>query len=282
MRLRACLAALPLLLALPLCRAAAQPDPEPGPDGPGDSLARLKIAFVGEITDLAETSFKIRPWAPTDPSRIQVTATAETRYLKQEKAGRSMLHPGDLVLVIEDPREAPSLRPKKDETPDEKAAREAKLKELRAEFAKQPIPARAILRLGPAGEEAPTLKDQATANALLLAARGYFKGQRSGGVNAPRDNGPRTLGIVKETQPLKVAVRKRERVFETYGETLWIDHAARRPEDLRKGDTVLVQSVAPVGADGTLQAVLIAECPKPRLSPRQQRQLILRERKTKD
>jgi hypothetical protein len=28
--------------------------------------------------------------------------------------------------------------------------------------------------------------------------------------------------------------------------------------------------------------VLIAECPKPRLSPRQQRQLILRERKTKD
>lgn len=280
MRFRPLIAALALLLALPLCRAGAQTDPQD--EGPGEDLRRRKIAFVGEITDLEETSFRIRPWDPRDPNRIQVTASPETRYLKQEKSGRGMLKPGDLVLVIEDPHRAPEVKRKKNETPDEKAAREAKQRELLAEFRKKPIPMRAILRLWPAADGAPTLDDVGRSNALLLASRGYFRGIQAGGVNPPGDRTPRVLGIVKAVRPLTVEVKGRERVYDAYNETLWIDHLPRRPEDLRKGDTVLIQTAAPLGADGTVQATLIAECPKPRISPKIERRLILRERRSKD
>jgi hypothetical protein len=285
-------------------RALAQDDPEK----PEEEAKKPKLAYTGEITELESSSFRIKPWDPDLPKRVQVTAGQATRYFKQDECKRDDIKPGDFVFIVEQTRERPYIRPKKDETPDERAAREAKLKEMAEEIAKKPGKALLVLRLWPAGDADVTPELHASASALFLGSHGFFQGFSRGSVNVPKGHSPRTVGIVKTVRPLVVMAYKRdaddqtksshsffrpikpavkktdeekvkqEFAFEPVDKTVWIDLLPMKPEQLKKGHTVVVQTPTPIGTDGTLQALMIAECPAPYVPPKQERKLILRER----
>jgi hypothetical protein len=78
--------------------------------------------------------------------------------------------------------------------------------------------------------------------------------------------------------PLTLRTANGARVFTPHDDMLLIHPAETKPETLKRGQTVLVHSVTGPTADGSLQAMLVAVSPKPRIKPRQQRRLILRER----
>lgn len=282
---------LPLLAALACVPGAVQAQ---DPNSVEPETQRNRTVFLGEITDLEETSFRMKPWHHKLPSRIQVTASSATRYLRQVDGSRERLQPGDAVLVVEDRRPAVVLKPKRDENSDEREARMAKQAELRAEAAAKPGNARAVLRLWAAQGEL-TADDEKLAASLLAAANGRFDGRARGSVPRPGKGEPRWLGVVKSVKPLTITVHSvsrpdkdedepkvKERVFETYRETVWLDHLPGKPEDLKKGKTVTVRTATPLGADGTIQALTITQCVEPNRSPERERRLILRERKRRD
>jgi hypothetical protein len=284
-------------------RALAQDEPEK----PEEEAKKPKLAYTGEITDLEASSFRIKPWDPNLPKRVQVTAGQSTRYFRQDECKRDDVKPGDFVFIVEQAREKPYIRPKKDETPDERAAREAKLKEMAEEIAKKPGKPLVVIRLWPAGDADVTPELRASASALYLGAHGFMQGFSRGSVNVPKGHAPRTVGIVKSVRPLVVSAYKRDEdeetnsrsffkpikapvkktdqekvkedfAFDPQDKTVWVHLLPMKPEQLKKGHTVVVQTPTPIGADGTLQALLIAECPQPYVPPKQERKLILRER----
>ncbi|HEU4753444.1 MAG TPA: hypothetical protein VFU47_10095, partial [Armatimonadota bacterium] len=80
-------------------------------------------------------------------------------------------------------------------------------------------------------------------------------------------------------EPLTVQAAKRQLQFQTDGDLLVVEHREIRPEALKKGQTVTVETESAPGADATVQALTIAVSPEPHLSAKQQRKLIQRERR---
>jgi hypothetical protein len=239
--------------------------------------------YSGEIVGLEETSFRIRPWDPKLPARLTVTASGATRYFRQSKGGRDEIKPGEVVLVVETKRKTPKLPRPKDETEEQRLARVEQEKELQREALKKPGMALGVLRLWQAPPQAGiSAEDILTGRILLRGALGYFEGFRAGSQNAPRNDNPVTVGVVKSTKPLVLTVGEEDKAFRTEDETIWVTHTAIKPDDLKKEKTVLIHSPTPPGADGTLQALLIAVCPEPNRGPAHQRKLILRDRKAKN
>jgi hypothetical protein len=255
----------------------------------------------GEITSLSETSFQIKPWDPTQPRRVLVTATPATVYVRQERGSAKDVKAGDLLALVEEPRDYPRISPAPNETSEQRRERETREKALKAEVDAQPARLRAVLRLWPGALEGDTTepasaggrgerRDEADADkrgagrvsevveALLHGAAGHFRGERRGGVNPPGPRNAVAVGTVKALNPLTVSQGEKEPVFRPQGETVWLRHTPIRPEDLRKGKTVLIRAVAAPGADGAVQAVLIAVVPEPIRTPQQERKIILRER----
>jgi hypothetical protein len=236
-----------------------------------------KTVYTGEIVGLEETSIRIRPWSAKLPSRLTVTASAATRYFKQDRGGKGSLKPGELVLIVEDPRKLPRILRPKDETEEQRVARQEQEKALQREAALKPGSARGVLRLWTATGEKVSPEDDLTGRILLEGSRGYFEGNSQGGVNQPGKGTKHHVGIVKSAKPLVVKIGEDERQFNTYDETVWVTHSSIKPEELRKDKTILVHSPTEPGADGTIQALLIAVCPEPERSPKQQRKLIIRD-----
>jgi len=263
----------------------------------------------GEIAALEENTFRLRPWDPDLPGRLLVLPSATTGYRRQERGGQKDLKPGDLVALIEEPRDYPRLPSSATETPEERKVREARESALKAEVDAQPGRLRAVLQLWPeaiperdargedeekpdAGErrrrEAPA-EDEAeprvrgrggpVVRALLFGAAGHFRGKNRGGTDRPRGDNPVLVGTVKTVNPLVAVVGKRELTFRPQRDTVWLRHPAIKPDELRKSKTVLVLAEAPPGADATLQAKLVVVTPEPLRSAQQQRKLILRDRR---
>lgn len=253
-------------LAAALSGGAAAQEPAT-PDGAGDEaqVAPRRHLTGGEIASLSEDSFQIRPWEVRLPRRLQVMATGSTVYYHQKSGTVKDLKAGDFVLVVFE--KAPS----KDDEPDSAA-------DSRASKPSRPPSIRAVLRLAEPPVAAVSAQDRDRARALLQAARPFFKGKRRGGSAKPEVRSGTMLGTLASVEPFVLTAGDRPRPYRLKAETLVINHLKLTPGDLKKGHSVIVQSGAKPGADGTIQALLVAVSPKPRLNPRWERKLMLREK----
>ncbi|MBM3457924.1 MAG: hypothetical protein FJX77_05265, partial [Armatimonadetes bacterium] len=96
-------AALVGLMAITAAGAQTEPEPEPGA-GRGAPRPAPGSVVLGEITDLNESSFRIRPWAAALPKRVEVHAGAATRYYELDRTGRHALSDQSLALLVPERR----------------------------------------------------------------------------------------------------------------------------------------------------------------------------------
>lgn len=254
--------------------------PASGTAAPSDADADPPVVVqktTGEITDLAERSFRIRPWKPELPARIQVTATPATRYFKQSRGKPRDVQVGDLVLVV--PEEAPVrheksfyvvLRPNSKPVPPEKTPE-----------------ARGVIRLWKVGTESVSAEsvsaeDRRNARVLLEGALPFFKGGNEGGINAPAKKEKLYTGVVTSLQPMRVQTVRGVKEFKLDDDTLVVNHSEIKPDTLKKGQTVVIRSPTKPGADASLQADLIAVCPEPEIGSKTTGKILQREKKRKE
>lgn len=256
--------------AAPSTGAAAQPGTDADPPV---QIERTS----GEITDLAERSFRIRPWKPELPARIQVTSTPATRYFKQSRGKPRDVQVGDMVLVV--PEEAP-IRPEKSFyvvlRPNSKPVPPEKTPE-----------ARGVIRLWKVGTEkvgpeSVSAEDRRNARVLLDGALPFFKGGNEGGINAPDKKEKLYTGVVISLQPMRVQTANGVKDFKLDDDTLVINHSEIKPDALKKGQTVVIRSPTKAGADASLQGDLIAVCPEPEIGSKTLGKILQREKKRKE
>ncbi len=249
--------------------------PAAGADAPEPPV--LVHAIRGEITDLAASSFKIRPWQYQLPARLLVTAAPGTRYLKQSEGKQRDLQVGDLALVV--PEEAP-LHPKKPFYVVRKPNRQ--------QDPPKKIPeARAVLRLWHTDVADPkpdsvSADDRRNAHVLLDGAAPLFRGVNRGGVDRPVKKEKVFTGIVTALQPLSIQTASGIQEFRVVGDTLIVTHTEIKPETLKRGETVMIRSPEKPGADASVQASLIAVCARPEVSPVVMGRLLSREKHRKE
>lgn len=259
----------PLLIASALLMLAgvplrAQDTPPETPPAPTETTSEEAKLVVGEITDLAERSFRIRPWNPNLPRRLQVIAGSETRYFRQQRGKRKELTSGELVMVLVE--RSTTATPKK-------------TAEGETEAPASPSRAKAVLRLWQATGKEITPEDRAVSLSLLRGALGYLPGRANAVSERLEREYSKALGVVRSVEPLAVETALgTTRQFMADNNTLVVNHEAIQPEALKKGQTVVIRSLTGPTADGALQATVVAVCPEPRQTPKQKRRLILRER----
>lgn len=274
------------VLAVPLtARSAPDAAPTPAPEAPAQPQVRPDAAepavivhnTTGEITDLAERSFRIRPWHYQLPARIQVTATPATRYFKQSEGKPRDVQVGDLVLVV--PEEAPIRH--------EKSFYVLLKPNGRPDPPKKTPEARAVIRLWNVGKEkigpdAVSQEDRRNAHVLLQGASPYFVGGNQGGIDRPVKKEKLYTGVVTSLSPMAVQTANGVQEFRLDDDTLVVNHQEIKPDALNKGETVIVRSPTKAGADASLQADLVAVCPKPDIGARSMGKLLSREKKRKE
>jgi hypothetical protein len=202
------------LLSLPLAAQDSDPDapvpdamapeataPEAEPAAPtADVDSQPKNIVMGEITELAESSFRIRPWAPRLPRRLQVLATPETRYFRHQEGKVRDLKVGELALVVAE--KVPGAKRERDSEGPEKTEKAAKVSKEplpakepgKAEPVKPPT-ARAVVRFWELAGKEVTQQDRLMALTLLRGAIPFFKGARRGGMDPPGKQTRQVIGV---------------------------------------------------------------------------------------
>lgn len=290
-----------LLSALALAPLAAGQQPTESQKSP---LSGRTSLFV-QIMDRTETGFRVRPWNPDLPRRVEMEPGEGMQVVRQKTGRVRDLVPGELVLVLaEDPALVARRNPRKPESPKATSAKEpddaddAALR--KADSAEEPDdgdesdepdempddagkprrtphPARAVLRLWPAEGEAVRPLDERRARALLQAAQPFFTGKRFGGVDAPGSTTYTFVGVVRRTDPLFVQGRQKGRRFQLHRKTLVINHLPLKPSDLKRSQTLLIQGRGEAGPEPRVTVLFAAVCPERTLTGERMRRFLRRE-----
>lgn len=251
---------------------------------------------LGEITDIEGTTFRIRPWNPQLPKRVQVAVSAETRYFSERTGRFSELTAGQLLLVVPDKKRmgsdpgraatqtatSGSGNPSGDAgaTPAPAAGSDLQPPAGGAPSGgavpPHPLAARALLQLWKAPDSG-AVDDPLLARALLEGAQGFFRGVRRGGVDRPRPDERVQYGVFeRDTRPQFVGQGGR-RAVELVKEGIVVLVEPAKSENLKRKRTVMIYSPSGLAADGVLSAVAISLCPEPILSGKQWGRFYLRE-----
>jgi hypothetical protein len=233
-------------LALAISPVFAQETPSTSTTVPAEHI------IVGEISDKPEGGFRIRPWNPKQPRRLQVTIAQSAPYLAQVEGDRRDLKPGDRVTVVY-----------------EKPKAEGKNGQQEKE---QPCRTRAVLRF-PKDADLGAESEQV----LWEGAQNFFKGARRGGVNKPGKGAKLVSGTILAVKPLTVETVAGSQQFETERDMLVIDHQVIQPSDLKRGQTIVIHGETKPAADGTVHALLVARSARPLLNGRDMRKFLVRE-----
>jgi len=290
------------LLALPLAaRGGPEPNIPAAPQAPVTS-AGLPVRIVpGEIMDVSNGSFLVRPYDPTLPKRVRVRIDGKTRILEQKKGKPADIRRGDMIAVLQDlepepaapappepskkmPRPATptpggpvlpvaylgpggsSKNPAVDALPDE-------------EGVLRPVGrAKAVIRMWEAPEIETTDADVRAANALVrsaeaLLAPGDLKKRQEWFRAKTRTH----VGVVTGLNPIVIQAEDRLRRFTLADKPAIVVDNSATPAALKEGKSVTVQSQVGILADESMDATLVALAPKPHLSGRQERRIILRD-----
>lgn len=230
-----------------------------------DSAERARPFVIGEITELSEARLQVRPWNPNLPRRMVVSAATGARYYEQKVGSLKDVQVGDLVLVT------PARTQPEGSSTEQKKSRKTRPQG-------QPVPARAVIRFWPAGAgEGDRALQSRAAVSLFQGALPFFKGRARGGVGPPAKGTPLIVGVVTTLEPLTVETEKQSRVFTTDEDVLVVNHLPLKPEALKRGHTVLALSDTTAGADGAVEAEILARCPEPRLTGKAMQKFIRRE-----
>jgi hypothetical protein len=248
------------LLVLSLGAVAAQ-EPQPERDqAEAEETPAARVLTLGLITELKERSIQIRPWSPDLPRRVLVTVAEGARYFHQHRIPRRSLAQGSLVMLVREP--APARRKDAGGAPS---------------GAPPSVKARGLIQFWPAPEGKVPDEDSALARSLMAGARGYFRGWKRGGMDPPRGQNDLLLGLLTSTSPMTLVGRGGERAVSVIDDAVIVSHRTMKPEELKRGDTILVLSTTPPGVDATLLARVIARCPEPVLGSDNLQRLYQRE-----
>ena len=286
-----------LMLGLLLAGAATgQERATPRNLAPERQVPATGTVVLGEITELEGTTFRIRPWNPQLPKRVQVAVSAETRYFSERTGRLSELAAGQLVLVVPDKKRmgrdpAPAAtqtatpgpgEPRRDvgatpaPAPGSDPAHPAADTPSGGAVPPHPLAARALLQLWKAPDSG-AVDDPLLARALLEGAQGFFRGVRRGGVDRPRPDERVQYGVFeRDTRPRLVGQGGR-RAVELVKEGIVVLVEPAKSENLKRKRTVMIYSPSGLAADGVLSAVAISLCPEPILSGKQWGRFYLRE-----
>jgi hypothetical protein len=235
--------------------------------------------------DVSGARFKIRPYDPALPRRIEVTAGEQTRFMKQERGRADEIRTGDLAAVLA----APESR-KAGAAKEQAAAGAAPSGQTSGEGTGTPPQSRGeerrarraglVVRIrSDAGTQA-TREDVRSGRLLLIGALPYLRKHRFGWKSTPdsldRDLQP-AVGIVTALSPLRLATPERTRQFELPAKVEVVNAVPVELGALKRGQSVTLRVEGGAAADGSVAAGLVVIGPAPQLGRDQIQGILERE-----
>jgi hypothetical protein len=261
----------PLLVAVPLAVASlAGAHAKPAKS---QSAAAKPQVIWGKVTriDRAGNRVEVRPWNASLPKRMWVAVGPDARMLVQRQVGMEAVKPGDRVSVL-GTDSPPIPRPPSQEKPEKEGAAPAKPPE--PEQPPKTPRASAIFRYPSPDTPIPDRK------LYYRSARGFFIGERKGGLNRPAKGAPIVPGVLVTVKPLVVRATDGEHTFQPRDALFVVDHLPTRLDDLDRGESIMARCrLGEKTAQGDPVAELVIVGPDPQQGKTAVRRSILREQR---